>query len=135
MQKMKTSLILTRDDYQMINNILNSWGQTSFDKKQALDLKAELRKAKVVAEKDLPGDVVRINSLVKVKADDQEKIMELVLVTPDKANLKEGRISVLAPVGTALLGFRKGQRIAWQVPSGKKTFTIIDVSNDEVDLN
>ena len=53
----------------------------------------------------------------------------LTLVTSDKADIKQRKISVLAPIGTALIGFRKGQQVAWHVPSGKKTFTIVDVSN------
>jgi regulator of nucleoside diphosphate kinase len=51
-------------------------------------------------------------------------------VTPDKANIKEQKISIFAPIGTALIGFRRGQKINWQVPAGKKTFTIVEVSNE-----
>ena len=58
--------------------------------------------------------------------------MELMLVTPDKADIKEKRISVMAPIGTALIGFRKGQKVKWQVPAGKKTFTILEVINEAI---
>jgi regulator of nucleoside diphosphate kinase len=130
MNNSKTKLILTQDDYQIMNHILKGgWGKTSFDRKMAEDLRSEIRRAVVMEEKDIPVDVVRINSRVRIKADDRKEEMELVVVTPDKANLKERKVSVLAPIGTALIGFRKGQRVAWQVPSGKKTFTILDVIN------
>jgi regulator of nucleoside diphosphate kinase len=56
--------------------------------------------------------------------------MELMLVTPDKADIKERKISIMAPIGTALIGFRQGQKVNWQVPAGKKTFTIMEVIND-----
>jgi regulator of nucleoside diphosphate kinase len=88
-----------------------------------------LKKAKVVDKEDLPDDVVRLNSKVTVKEEKENKMMELTVVTPEKANIKERLISVMSPIGTALIGFRKGQRIRWKVPSGKKTFTIMDVQN------
>jgi regulator of nucleoside diphosphate kinase len=54
-----------------------------------------------------------------------------MLVAPDKADIKEKRISVMSPIGTALIGFRKGQKVKWQVPAGKKTFTILEVINEQ----
>jgi len=56
--------------------------------------------------------------------------MELMIVTPDRANIKEKKISIMAPIGTALIGFRQGQKVKWKVPSGNKMFTILEVSND-----
>ena len=56
--------------------------------------------------------------------------MELTIVTPDRANIKEKKISIMAPIGTALIGFRQGQKVKWKVPSGNKMFTILEVSND-----
>jgi len=53
-----------------------------------------------------------------------------MLVTPDRANIKDRKISVMAPIGTALLGFRQGNKIKWKVPAGKKTFTIVNVTNE-----
>ena len=52
-----------------------------------------------------------------------------MIVLPDKADIKERKISILSPIGTALIGFRQGENIRWQVPSGKKTFTILEVNN------
>ncbi|MEO5594810.1 MAG: GreA/GreB family elongation factor [Chitinophagaceae bacterium] len=130
MQKLNTQLLLTRDDYKLLNSYLNAmWGNTAFDRKNSEDLKAELKKAKIVDKDKFPLDVVRLNSKVTIKAEDKNELMELILVTPDKANIKEKKISVLAPIGTALLGFRQGHKIKWQVPAGKKTFTILQVTN------
>jgi regulator of nucleoside diphosphate kinase len=55
--------------------------------------------------------------------------MELVLVMPDQADIKQKKISVMAPVGTALIGFKKGEKVNWHVPAGEKTFAILDVVN------
>lgn len=86
-------------------------------------------KQKLVSKKDFPSDVVRLNSKVKIKTEGRDGLMELMLVTPDKADIKERKISIMAPIGTALIGFRQGQEVRWQVPAGRKTFTIMEVSN------
>ncbi|MEO6315542.1 MAG: nucleoside diphosphate kinase regulator [Chitinophagaceae bacterium] len=132
MQKLSNQLLLTKDDYKVLTSYLHArWGKTVVDRKNAEDLQAELEKAKIVDKEKFPTDVVRLNSKVTIKAEDKNETIELTLVTPDKANIKEKKISVLAPIGTALLGFREGNKIKWQVPAGKKTFTILQVTNGE----
>ena len=132
MQKITSQLLLSKDDYSLLRSYLNGgFEKSAFDRRNAEDLKAELKQAKLVNKNDFPLDVVRLNSKVRIKADDKEEIMEFMLVTPDKANIKENRISVMAPIGIALLGFRKGQKVKWQVPAGKRTFTILDVMNEQ----
>ena len=130
MQKINNQLVLRKDDYKLLISYLNGGhDKTAFDRRNAEDLHAELKKAKLVNKDDFPIDVVRLNSKVRIKAEDKDEVMELMLVTPDKANIKEKRISIMAPIGTALIGFRKGQQVKWQVPAGKKTFTILEVTN------
>ena len=132
MQKAKKKLILTEDDYYLLNAYLNSGiHRSAADRRNADMLQAELRKAKLVNKNEFPQDVVRLNSRVKVKADQNEDVIELILVTPDRANIKEKKISIMAPIGTALIGFRQGQQVKWQVPAGKKTFTILEVINEQ----
>lgn len=60
---------------------------------------------------------------------DRNALLDLTLVTPDKADIKERKISVLAPIGTALLGLKKGTTIIWEVPAGKKELTVVEVNN------
>jgi regulator of nucleoside diphosphate kinase len=132
MQKINNQLVLTKDDYKLLISYLNGWhGKTAFDRRNAEDLQTELKKAKLVNKDDFPEDIVRLNSKVRIKAEDKDEIMELMLVTPDRADIKEKRISIMAPIGTALIGFRQGQKIKWQVPAGKRTFTILEVINEQ----
>ena len=132
MEKVNNQLVLTKDDYSLLLSYLNGgFKKWAFDRRNAEGLQTELKKAKLVNKNDFPLDVVRLNSVVRIKADDKDEIMELMLVTPDKANIKENRISVMAPIGTALIGFRKGQKVKWQVPAGKRTFTILEVNNEQ----
>ena len=124
-------LVLRKDDYSLLVSYLNNARrQSTFDRRNAEELSAELKKATVVNKNDFPQDVVRLNSKVRIKAEGKSEEMELILVTPDKANIKEKRISIMAPIGTALIGFRQGQKVKWKVPAGNKTFMILEVSND-----
>lgn len=128
MKKDKQPLVLLKSDYELLMEYLRgSQGQKASNRPDAEDLQAELEKALVVDQESFPPDVVRINS--KVKVTENQKVMELTLVTPDKANSKERKVSVIAPIGAALIGFRKGQQVQWRVPTGLKTFTIEDVVN------
>ena len=132
MQKQNNQLVLRKDDYEILISCLNNmYGRAAFDRQNAEELKNELKKAKLVNEADFPSDVVRLNSKVKIKTEKKDEIMELMIVTPDKADIKKRKISIMAPIGTALIGFRQGQKVRWQVPSGKKTFTIMEVINDD----
>jgi regulator of nucleoside diphosphate kinase len=131
MKKKNNRLVLLIDDYKLLISYLNGGrGKTAFDRRNAEDLQTELKKANLVNKDDFPEDVVRLNSRVRIKAEDKDEPMELMLVTPDKADIKERKISIMAPIGTALIGFRQGQKVNWQVPAGKKTFTIMEVIND-----
>ena len=97
-------------------------------KSQHLDvLKDELDWAHIVLPKDIPPDVVTMNS--RVRLSDMNKGDDLVytLVFPRDANAAEGKISILAPVGTAILGFRVGDIIEWQVPAGIRKLKIEEI--------
>jgi len=131
MNKTNNRLVLLIDDYKLLISYLNGGhSTTAFDRRNAEDLRIELKKAKLVNKDNFPEDIVRLNSKVRIKAEENDKVMELMLVTPDKADIKQKMISVMAPIGTALIGFRQGEKVNWQVPAGKKTFTIMEVIND-----
>jgi regulator of nucleoside diphosphate kinase len=130
MQKTKSRLMLARQDYDIIMSYIRRRLSTvTFNGHDAEELESELKRAKVVDKEELPGDVVRLNSKVTIKEEKENKVMELTVVTPEKANIKQRLISIMSPIGTALIGFRKGQQVKWKVPAGKKTFTIVEVQN------
>ena len=122
MQKIKEKLVLSKNDYEIIMaNIKNHQGRNSFNRQNADELKDELKKAKLVLNDEVPGDVVRLNSHVTIRDEKENKLIEITVVTPEKADIKLRKISVLSPIGTALIGYRKGDRVMWKVPAGKKT--------------
>ena len=131
MKRTKNSLVLRKDDYDILVSYVHKGNFiNAFDKYNAEQLQTELKKAELVSIENFPADVVRLNSKIKILDEKQDKIMEVMLVIPEMADIKERKISVMAPVGTALIGFRQGQKVAWKVPSGEKTFTIVEVINE-----
>jgi regulator of nucleoside diphosphate kinase len=128
MQTISGQLLLAKTDYEAIMGYIKlGAGRTSFNRRDAEELEKELKKATLVSREDLPRDVVRLNSTVKIREEKAAREMELTLVSPEKADIKQKKISILSPIGTALIGFCKGQIVSWNVPAGTKTFTILDV--------
>lgn len=85
----------------------------------AAALAAELERANVVEPEDMPADVVTMNSQVTCVDDVGGETHRLTLVYPRDADVEHHRVSVLAPVGTALLGLSVGQSIDWNAPGGR----------------
>jgi regulator of nucleoside diphosphate kinase len=94
------------------------------DKEHLQALEAELDKAYTVASRSIPGDVVTMRSQVRVKDMQSGETMDLSVVLPSEADSGRGKISVLAPVGTALLGYRVGDTVEWKVPCGLRRLKI-----------
>jgi regulator of nucleoside diphosphate kinase len=81
----------------------------------------------VLSVDDVTPDVVTMHSTVRVRDVGGNRSMIYTLVFPSEANLEQGRISVLAPVGTALLGFRAGDIVEWPTPGGTRRLRIEEV--------
>lgn len=90
-------------------------------------LENELRRAKIVDAEKIPSDVVTMNSKVKLRDVDTNEEMVYVLVYPHHAEIDAGRLSVLSPVGTAILGYAAGDVIEWAVPKGTRRIKIEEI--------
>jgi len=123
-------VILLKSDFQILNEyVKNLHGMQVNEKENFRRLSEELGKAEQVDIEDFPEDVVRLNSTVVIKDMETKRDMTITIVLPQEADIKQKKVSVLAPIGTALIGFGKGQKVSWEVPSGKKDFKIMEVSN------
>ena len=88
------------------------------DKKYLKELRDELNKGEVVSSKDIPPNVITMNSKVRLMNMTTQKEMVCCLVFPEDSNADQGKISIFAPIGTALLGYKVGDIIEWKVPAG-----------------
>lgn len=117
------TIILKQTDYQKISELLNAVGSDA----TAL-LEEELDRATLVDDGSLPADVVAMNSDVHYEDTGSGKTSQIKLVYPTEANIEENRISVLTPVGSALIGLRAGQMIQWPLPNGtRKQLRVLSV--------
>jgi len=94
------------------------------DRKHVEQLEGELEKAYVVAPAEIPADVVTMNSEVAVRDLGSGQEMAFTLVFPSEADVEQRKISILAPVGTAVLGYRVGDTIEWKVPARVRNLKI-----------
>src|SRR5690606_29962446 len=108
-------ITISRNDLGRLKRLLNTPGIRDTDAAQALD--DELERAEVVDPSALPPNVVTMNSRVRLRERRSGREHELTLVYPPDAG--EDRVSVLAPVGSALLGLSVGQDIEWPLPDGR----------------
>ncbi len=87
-------------------------------------LEGELSRGVLVAPTDVPPDVVTMNSRVDLVDLDTGEEMVCTLVFPNEADVAQSKISVLAPIGTAMLGYRVGDTFEWKVPDGIRRLQI-----------
>lgn len=95
---------------------------------QISKLQEEIRKARIIDESKMDNSKVLILSIVKIKNLQNDKIMTYTLVPENEADLKSGKLSVTSPIAKGLLGKKKGEKAEINVPAGKVTFEIIEIS-------
>jgi regulator of nucleoside diphosphate kinase len=112
----KPSIVLSALDADRLEKLLDSLPERAFPGRD--ELEAELVRAEIVPPNEVPPDVVTMNSTVKFSIESSSKEFFLTLVYPKDVDPQGGTISVLAPVGSALLGLAKGDGIEWPNPGG-----------------
>ena len=90
-------------------------------------LAKELRRAVVVDPRDVPGDVITMNSRAEMLDLGTGETVTFTLVFPSQANIDEEKISVLAPIGAGMLGYRVGDEFEWQVPDGVRRMRVTQI--------
>jgi regulator of nucleoside diphosphate kinase len=108
----------------LIRRALDQHGQLTSD---LAALAGELRRARVVPRAEIPPDVVTMNSTVRLRDLETGEDETYTLVYPEQADIEADKLSVLAPVGTALLGYRAGDVVEWPVPAGMRRFRVEEV--------
>ena len=111
-------IYITENDLKRLKVLIHMRKSSAEDAKYIHKLEQELTKSKVVDSHKIPADTITMNSRVILKDLDTQETMEYTIVFPEDADLKNNKISILAPIGTALLGYREGDIIEWHVPAG-----------------
>ena len=120
----KGDLVISSFDKWRLLRLLNSAGTSSEYRVELEDLTHEIERGAVVPPWDIPPDVVTMNSSVRVTNLEAETTHSYRIVFPADANYENGKISILAPLGTALLGYRVGDVVNWHMPGGTRQLRI-----------
>jgi regulator of nucleoside diphosphate kinase len=121
-------LILNKLDYLRIKKAIENAKQVkSINANEAADLMTELDSATIVEPKDIPSDVVTMNSEVKISFLNNNRQVRFKIVYPKEANLKENKISIFSPIATALIGYKAGDEVEWIVPAGPTRIRIDEI--------
>jgi regulator of nucleoside diphosphate kinase len=119
------NLYITETDKRRLEELIEVAGEFAGHARKDLEaLAKELAKAEFVDPRAIPTDVVTMNSRVILRDVDTGEKMNFILVFPTDADMDNGAISVLAPIGTAILGYSEGDIVEWPVPSGVRRIQI-----------
>jgi regulator of nucleoside diphosphate kinase len=122
------NIVVAEADARRLRGLLATHGNPALrDATHLSELESELERALLLSRDAIPADVVVMDSCVQVRDLASGKVREYTLVYPAESDPSTGRISVLAPLGTALLGYREGDEVEWQMPGGLRRLRIENV--------
>ena len=123
----KRTIYLTEFDFERLSALIKGANRKNRDKLHLQELAEELQQGEVVSPTEIPKDVITMNSQVRLKDLDSGEEVIYWLVFPHAADINHQKISILAPIGTALIGYRAGDIIEWNVPAGLKRLKVEEI--------
>ena len=125
---MQKAIYITRQDQQQLQDLLEEVALSRpRDRGDLFALREELHRAVIVDAHEVPADVITMNSRAELIDLDSGEAAIFTLVFPADAAIEENKISVLAPVGAAMLGYRMGDEFEWTVPGGTRRMRVRNV--------
>ncbi|WP_417942090.1 GreA/GreB family elongation factor [Flavobacterium sp. RS13.1] len=128
---MKPTPVFCKKEHQFLRELLLK-SKNDSNAKEARLLSQELDRAIISEESILDNSIIRINSHVTIEDVKSNKEIKVQIVLPSLANVQEGKISILAPLSVAIIGFKKNDQVDWELPAGIKTLKITEVNNTVV---
>jgi regulator of nucleoside diphosphate kinase len=119
---------VSESDADRLRALLGARDESAHDQAHLHELEAELERAIVRLAEEVPADVITMQARVRVRDLATGSEEEYTLVLPAEADIAARRISVLAPLGTALLGYREGDEVEWRMPGGLRRLAIVKVT-------
>ena len=126
-------IIIGEEDFQRLKNMIAEMsGVRNSDTREHLArLEEEIDSATIMSKEKMPPDIVTMDSTVSFVEEDTGESFFYTLTWPQSADIEQNKISILAPVGMALLGYATGDIVEWDVPSGRKKFRIEAIRQKE----
>jgi regulator of nucleoside diphosphate kinase len=123
----RPAIVVAEGVARRLSFLLSEKADALHDAVHLRELRAELERAIIVAPQEIPAGVITMYSVVKVFDVTSGERREISLVYPHEADPGSGRVSVLAPLGTALLGYRERDEVEWLMPGGIRRLRIESV--------
>ena len=122
------TIYITDFDMQRLRELLEDARVSGYRARNDWErLEMELNRGILVAPQDVPADVITMNSRVCLMDLDNGEELTCTLVFPEDADISQNKISILAPIGTAMLGYSVGDTFEWEVPAGLTRFKVKEI--------
>jgi regulator of nucleoside diphosphate kinase len=116
--------VTNSDRYRLLDLTPGMKGVSPMDDSNVEELRREIARARIVDEEKIQGNIITMNSNFLVRLLDSGKVRFYTLVFPKDADFANGKISVLSPLGTALIGYQEGDVVEWVAPAGTKKLKV-----------
>lgn len=130
------NLIIEKGEYVLLKRLVNlsAYYGDETQQKSIKKLAGELEYAHIWDQEDMPWDVVRFNTWITIGAKNGW-YKKFKLVLPKDSDVAKDKISILAPMGAAVMGYAEGDAVVWDFPSGEQQLTILKVEQEENPIN
>lgn len=119
--------VTSSNQRRLLDFLAKASTQWTRDRDSLRGLEAELNRAQIVSPQEAPPDLVTMHSKARILDLQDQEEMVFTLAFPEEASVDEGKLSILSPLGTAVLGYRAGDTFTWEVPEGPRQFKILEV--------
>lgn len=127
----KPAIVLSAEDYKRLSTL--AYAASKRLQSLADELAYEIERARVLSAGEHPSDTVRMNSEVAFRDETTGKVRKVTLVYPEDANISERKVSVLTPIGTALIELQNGHSITWKQPVARCVSSRFSQSANQAD--
>jgi regulator of nucleoside diphosphate kinase len=116
--------VTNSDRHRLLDLTPGLKGVSPMDDSNLEVLRREIERARIVAEEKIQENIITMNSTFRVRLLDSGEVRLYTLVFPEDADFSKGKISVLSPLGTALIGYQEGDVVRWLAPAGTKKLKV-----------
>ena len=132
------NLVIEKKEFVVLKRLMNLSGYYKDDtlRKSVKKLASELETAIILDANDMHEDVIRLNTMVTIVSD-SGWYKKFKLVMPTDSDIKNNKISILTPMGAAVMGYSEGDTVQWEFPVGEQKITIekVEQENEHINLN
>lgn len=123
------NLVIEKKEFVLLKRMMNltRYNRDDVMRSSVKKLVGELELATILDEEEMPKDVIRLNSVITIVSKNNGWNRKFKLVFPNESDVKNNKVSILTPMGAAVMGYAKGDSITWEFPSGEQRLIIEEV--------